>query len=144
MVGLRIAMHFAPPHCTMLLLLLLLQPFRNNVNGPGRGRPWLSCHTIPLRWHGRHPQQSQSLSRGVGTYTQENHHSAAMKSAAFPSIIFVIRSPSHVSLFPEQVIFILILPRRSVCSQPQRFGTDSLHFLCTFISQAADVRKREG
>ncbi len=34
-----------------------------------------------------------------------------------------------------------ILPRRSVWSHPHRLGTDSLHFLCTFISQAAKERE---
>ena len=31
-------------------------------------------------------------------------------------------------------------PRRSVWSQPQRLGTDSVHFLCTFMSQAGGAQ----
>ena len=42
-----------------------------------------------------------------------------------------------MSLFPEQFIFRWHRPLLSVWSQPHKFGTDSLHFLCTFISQAA-------
>lgn len=44
--------------------------------------------------------------------------------------------PSAVSLFPTQVIFSSILPRRSVWSQPHKFGTLSTHLLCTFMSHA--------
>ena len=65
----------------------------------------------------------------------------APNSSLFLSAFAVRHSPSQVSLFPAHLIFILMRPRRSVCSQPQRFGTDSLHFLCTFISQAAEGRE---
>ena len=45
-------------------------------------------------------------------------------------------SPWQTSLFPWQLIFKWARPRLSVWSQPHKFGTAVLHFLCTFISQA--------
>ena len=41
------------------------------------------------------------------------------------------------SLLAWQEMLRWSLPRLSVWSQPQRLGTLSVHFLCTFISQAA-------
>jgi len=45
--------------------------------------------------------------------------------------------PSMVSLVPEQTIFSSMRPRRSVWSQPHKFGTVSTHLLWTFMSHAA-------
>lgn len=53
---------------------------------------------------------------------------------------FFLVLPSHVSLLPMQVILSWTLPLRSVWSHPQRLGTDSLHFLWTFISQAEKIK----
>ena len=47
--------------------------------------------------------------------------------------------PRMDNMLTWQVMLMRILPLLSVWSHPHRFGTVSMHFLCTFMSQAANI-----